>query len=411
MAISAATAATEELGATASLARRSARVNSADEWSPLREVIVGSSLNFERPDLDLSFKLFFHDNAYLAFYYPQYGAASNTDGAYPGDGALVHTPSYKVKQRYLEELAEDIDGFVDTLVWLGVTVHRPTALSGVPSVQTPYWESTVTPALNVRDQAIVLGDEIIETPPQIRARYFENDLLKPIFYEYFRGGSRWTVMPRPVMTDMSFDLSYVEASGRAMIATEPVYRQSPSSFDVGIEIMIDAAQCIRLGRDVLVNVATVNHELGLRWLEQHLGGRFRLHRLYRMTDNHIDSMVLPLRPGTLLVRAPHVRDMLPAALQKWDVIYPPEPSDTMFPRYDADDLIVASKYIDLNVLSVSPDVVIVNSLCPELIRVLERHRFTVVPVRHRHRRLFGGGFHCFTLDTVRDAGIEDYLDG
>lgn len=42
-------------------------------------------------------------------------------------------------------------------------------------------------------------------------------------------------------------------------------------------------------------------------------------------------------------------------------------------------------------------------------RTLEKHRFTVVPVRHRHRRLFGGGFHCFTLDTVRAAGPEDYL--
>ncbi|MEK8174880.1 hypothetical protein NKH77_54960 [Streptomyces sp. M19] len=46
---------------------------------------------------------------------------------------------------------------------------------------------------------------------------------------------------------------------------------------------------------------------------------------------------------------------------------------------------------------------------PELMRELERHGFTVVPVRHRHRRLFGGGFHCFTLDTVREGGPEDYL--
>ena len=43
------------------------------------------------------------------------------------------------------------------------------------------------------------------------------------------------------------------------------------------------------------------------------------------------------------------------------------------------------------------------------VQVLERRGFTVVPVRHRHRRLFGGGFHCFTLDTVRRGGPEDYL--
>ncbi|GAA1932332.1 hypothetical protein GCM10009837_67600 [Streptomyces durmitorensis] len=35
--------------------------------------------------------------------------------------------------------------------------------------------------------------------------------------------------------------------------------------------------------------------------------------------------------------------------------------------------------------------------------------FDVVPVRHRHRRLFGGRFHCFTLDTRRTGGFEDYV--
>ena len=40
----------------------------------------------------------------------------------------------------------------------------------------------------------------------------------------------------------------------------------------------------------------------------------------------------------------------------------------------------------------------------------KKHGCPVVPVRHRHRRLFGGGFHCFTLDTVREGGPEDYLD-
>ncbi len=110
------------------------------------------------------------------------------------------------------------------------------------------------------------------------------------------------------------------------------------------------------------------------------------------------------------MRTPNVAKALPAALQKWDMIFPPEPQANNFPEYDSDDLILTSRYIDLNVLSVSPDTVLVNDACPELIRCLEQHRFTVVPVRHRHRRLFGGGLHCFTLDTVRDGSTpEDYL--
>jgi glycine amidinotransferase len=70
---------------------------------------------------------------------------------------------------------------------------------------------------------------------------------------------------------------------------------------------------------------------------------------------------------------------------------------------------IASRYIDINVLSVNEDTVVVNSHYPELIDLLEKRGFTVAPVRHRHRRLFGGGFHCFTLDTVRAGGCEAYM--
>jgi glycine amidinotransferase len=380
-------------------------VNSFDEWSPLKEVIVGSPINYNLPELELSFKLFFHDIAFLAFYYPSYEA---------GDGRATAVTARRpanqtLKKRYLEELDEDVDEFVSTLEQVGVTVHRPTPLRQAIKIKTPYWEATCIPALNIRDQAMILGNEILETTPQIRARYFENDLLKPIFYNYFKAGSRWTTMPKPILTDCSFDLSYVEALGRDMVATEAVYRQEPSPFDVGHELMIDAAQCVRFGKDILVNVATKNHELGLQWLERHVDGRFRLHRLYRMTDNHIDSIILPLRPGKLLLRAPHFFDMLPAPLQKWDIIYPPEPTENIFPTYEEDDLILTSKYIDLNVLSIDEERVIVNALFPDLIKTLEKHGFTPIPVRHRHRRLFGGGFHCFTLDTVRQGSSEDYF--
>ena len=149
----------------------------------------------------------------------------------------------------------------------------------------------------------------------------------------------------------------------------------------------------------------------LEWLKRHFEGRFRFHTLSGFADNHIDSIVLPLRPGVLLLRHPRFREKLPAALQKWDVIYPPEPTDNIFPQYESDDLMLTSKYIDLNVLSLDEETVLVNSLFPELVKTLEQHGFTAVPVRHRHRRLFGGGFHCFTLDTVRaGSGLADYFD-
>ncbi|WP_329315413.1 MULTISPECIES: glycine amidinotransferase [unclassified Streptomyces] len=384
------------------------QLNSYDEWSPLREVIVGSAENYLSHERELSFDLFFHDNiakdnaSRSEWYYPRLSARGA--GTPPsGDGRVP------IKERYVAELNEDLEELAATLASLSVKVLRPVDVDATTGeVRTPAWSASVVPPLNVRDNTLIVGDEIIETPPMIRSRYFETQFLKSAFQEYFRKGARWTVMPRPMMTDASFDLSYVRAS-TAGGPTEPIEDPQPSPFDVGQEMMFDGAQCLRLGRDIIANISTANHALAVDWLERHLEGRFRVHRVHQLSDSHIDSMVLALRPGTLLVRSAEVAEKLPEPLRKWDLIVPPEPGGDNFPRYDDDDLILTSPFIDLNVLSVSPDTVLVNEACPELMRKLEQHKFTVVPVRHRHRRLFGGGFHCFTLDTVRDGGPEDYL--
>jgi glycine amidinotransferase len=376
-------------------------LNSFDEWSPLKEIIVGSADGYTSHERELSFDLFFHDNISRSeWYYPRLSARV-------GDGEV--SAKSQIKQRYVDELNEDIEGIVAVLESLSVKVHRPMPLAkDTVEVRTLDWSAAVVPPLNIRDNTLIVGDEIIETPPMIRSRYFETQFLKPVFAGYFRQGARWTVMPRPLMTDASFDLSYARSStvGGPM---ESIADEQPSAYDVGFEMMFDGAQCLRLGRDLLVNVSNSNHALACDWLERHLSGRFRIHRTYRLSDSHIDSMILALRPGKLLVRSEEVADFLPGPLRRWDMIVPPDPTDSNFPRYEDDDLVLTSPYIDLNVLSVDPDTVLVNEACPQLMRVLEQHGFTVVPVRHRHRRIFGGGFHCFTLDTVRDGGPEDYL--
>lgn len=376
------------------------RLNSFDEWSPLREVIVGSADNYVSHERELSFDLFFHDNLVRTeWYYPRLSSAIGK-GAKPG--------KILIKKRYVEELTEDLHGLVAALESLGVTVQRPMSLDpSTGDVTTPAWSASIVPPLNIRDNTLIAGDEIIETPPMIRSRYFETQFLKPVFAHYFAQGARWTVMPRPWMTDASFDLSYVHESAGG--PTEPITDPQRHPYDVGHEMLFDGAQCVRLGRDIVANISNANHALAVDWLERHLAGRFRVHRVYRVSDSHIDSMLLALRPGLLLVRTKEMLDVLPEPMRSWDIIVPPPPTADNFPRYEDDDLILTSPYIDLNVLSVNPATVLVNDACPDLIHTLERHKLTVVPVRHRHRRLFGGGFHCFTLDTVRDGGPEDYF--
>jgi glycine amidinotransferase len=62
----------------------------------------------------------------------------------------------------------------------------------------------------------------------------------------------------------------------------------------------------------------------------------------------------------------------------------------------------------MNLLMVSPELAIVDADQPELIAALEAYGITVLPLQLRHSRVLGGGFHCVTLDIVRDGGLEDY---
>ncbi|BEL05753.1 glycine amidinotransferase [Actinoplanes sichuanensis] len=365
--------------------------NSYDEWSRLREVVVGRADHYTEHHTDSSWMLFYFENV----------APVLGDTAAERD--LLSIPAQLV-----DELNEDIAGLVDTLTGCGVTVLRPAAPGKDVDIRSPYWDARATPPLNVRDQSIVLGKTIVETAPHIRARLFENDLLKPIFYRYYEQGGNWLSMPRPALAAGSLDDAYFRRRGVDVSTATSAETAQPID-GLGLEMVFDGAQCIRLGRDVLVNVANTNHDLALRWLRDNFP-QLCFHRLDAMADNHIDSIIVPLRPGLMMLRSPQYLPYLPQALRSWDVIYPP-PMSGPEPDYGDFGFVIptASRYIDINVLSIDETTVVVNSHYPELIRVLEQRGFTVAPVRHRHRRLFGGGFHCFTLDTVRDGGCEDYL--
>ena len=57
----------------------------------------------------------------------------------------------------------------------------------------------------------------------------------------------------------------------------------------------------------------------------------------------------------------------------------------------------------MNMLVVDPETVIVDRHQTELIKTLESYRFRVIPHELRHSRTLGGGFHCVTLDLIRQA--------
>ena len=358
-------------------------LNSLNEWAPLKEVVVGNSINSNLKGLDLSFKIFFHDNIY--------------NDLHGGDIYFGNQHySREIKKEYIVEHEEDIEAFVQCLEKESISVLRPSEMKNIERFQTPYWKSLTVPALNIRDQCLIVKDEIIESSVQVRGRYFENDLLKPIFMKYFLEGAKWTCSPRPMLLDNSFDLSYIKNKDNVDMTK---YSKTDNFYDMGFEIVFDAAQCLRFDNKILTNVSNDNHRLGALWLKNHLSD-WEIHTI-EVADNHIDSCIMPIKDGTLLVNPEKFKDknILPKFLRNWDIINAPEPNDVL--NY-GDDLILASKYIDINVLSLDGNKIIINENYNTLIKLLENKGFTPIPVPMRHKRLFGGGFHCITLDTVRD---------
>ncbi|WP_036571393.1 hypothetical protein [Nocardia sp. BMG51109] len=349
------------------------------EWDPLEEIIVGTPYHLDYHD-DRSFRIFFHLNR---------STMNDT-----GDMRRIR-PSNRMKEECLEDVAELIGILTD----FGVTVRRPECSDRVPIVQAPHWKSPMGHALMSRDIFLVIGDEIIETAPMMRARYFEPDLYKELFTEYFRRGAKWTVAPKSRLLDHNFDTSYLQRLGFS----------ENSSRDPFYEIMFDGAQVMRVGRDLVFNVSSENHRMGATWLERHLGDRYRVHRT-RITDTHIDGEILPLRPGLLLARDAVDVDLLPAPMRSWDVLRYTWLDRPLEIAQDGVPLL-ASQSIGMNVLSLDQEHVVVQDIQEPLMRDLEKYGLTPIPCRWRHGRSLGGGFHCVTLDIRRTGELEDYFAG
>ena len=104
------------------------------------------------------------------------------------------------------------------------------------------------------------------------------------------------------------------------------------------------------------------------------------------------------RSGLVLLNASRVNsDNCPNVFNNWTKVYVDDVVPQNFYQYP-----YASKWIALNMLVINPETVIVDKNQTQLISMLEKLKFTVVPLELRHSRTLGGGFHCVTLDLVRE---------
>ncbi|MGD9783262.1 MAG: amidinotransferase [Hyphomicrobiaceae bacterium] len=347
------------------------RVWSWNEWDPLEEVIVGNPFNARFP-------------------YPD---ASTRCAEYP-DRPLSEIPRGPFPQQIIDEAEEDLQEFIAALKKEGVVVKRPATWPHEKKVSTIFWETEGYYNYCPRDIMLVMGDQIIETPNVIRGRSQETYSYREMLIEYMKAGAKWISAPKPMLQDSLFDVDM----------EKPTPRNDEPAFD--------AANILRFGRDLLYLVSATGNEMGGQWLQSVLGDQFRIHYLKDVYyGSHIDSTFVALRPGLILANPSRVNDeTLPAFLKQWEVIYSPPMENT--DRYSADYLskCIGSDWIDMNAFSISPNLVVVDRDQKALIRLLERHGLDVIPIKLRHSKMLGGGFHCVTVDVRRKGGLERYFD-
>jgi N-dimethylarginine dimethylaminohydrolase len=81
-------------------------------------------------------------------------------------------------------------------------------------------------------------------------------------------------------------------------------------------------------------------------------------------------------------------------------------------RYDSAYLAksIGSNWIDMNLFSVNPNLAVVDQDQTGLIKLIEKHGIDVIPLKMRHAKMLGGGFHCVTLDIRRTGTLDRYFD-
>ncbi|MEO3927661.1 scyllo-inosamine-4-phosphate amidinotransferase [Micromonosporaceae bacterium B7E4] len=353
---------------------RTAAVNSWDEFTQLREIVVGDATHARVPRMT-------DPSAWLACY----------PTLTPAELGAVHQGEFP--RQVIEESNEDLAELVETLRELGVKTHRPPAVDHRREFTSPDWSADGYISYCPRDITLIVGSTIIEVPSPMRSRYFEIFNLRPMFQDYLREGAGWIAGPRPQLRDELYEWDDL---GRPLLGeAEPVF---------------DAANVLRLGRDLFYQISRSGNELGMRWLASTLrliDPELRLHPLRGVYGyTHIDSTIALLRPGLVLLNPERITpDAVPEPFDSWDILWCPEmaTAPTALPHT------LSERWISMNLLMVNPDTAIVDATQPALLRALESKGITVIPRRLRHARVLGGGFHCVTLDIVRDGGKEDYL--
>ena len=320
-------------------------MKSQNEWDKLKKVIVGVADYATVPEVDLSVR--------TINYADREDVSDVPVGLYP--------------QQVIDEANEDLETFVEFLVGEGVEVVRP--------------ERTPTEYYNFcpRDVIFTHKDLTLATPMPLECRKDAwKSLLDPL--------GTTIIVPCKHKEELYNENCVGDKDTLALTEVTPAF---------------DAANIIRANDDVLYLVSNSGNLAGAKILQEMLRGRAKVHLLQGVYSYmHIDTTIAFLREGLMLLNPERIKsvDVLPEPFRNWDVVWCPEPVDIgYYPGYNH-----ASEWINMNLFSVSPNLVALEEHQEPTRKELEKHGIECAMIPMRHSRTLSGCFHCVTLDLERE---------
>jgi len=366
-------------------------VNSFNEWDPLEEVIVGTciggySMSAEHKHDPVLFNLV--------------GSPLKHPGVL-GRGAAFD-------KDIIEKAESELDNLARVLQMDNVKVRRPDKVDFSTEQSTPDWKvPNGACAACPRDTLIVFGNEIVEAPMSMRARIFEFRAYRNLVHEYWTQGAKWTSAPKPRLTDLSFVPNYPEFDSKERL--EEIAKGNYGLTEV--EPLWDAADFLRMGKDIIGQVSLATNKSGIDWVRKHIGPQYRVHTMPFNTNRprHIDDTLMCVRPGIVLSNSevePFNNGLDLFRKSDWRVIKV-APSKVSIPApkgfyYESGGLV-------LNFLSIDENTVVIEEKEKDMIAFMESLGCRVRACPLSHVYFVGGSSHCATLDVRRRGGLQSYF--
>lgn len=317
-------------------------------------------------------------------------------------------------KKFVDNANKELEGFREIFEGEGVKVRRPdrnlcnfNVQTKTPDFESPNQYCVVCP----RDVIMTVGNEVVEAPMCKRSRFFEYRPFRTLIREYFDADPQmiWTAAPKPMMGDDAYNPAFWDWSVEERIERMHKYEYCLSEK----EVMFDAADCLLIGNMMFVQQSMVTNLAGIRWLKRHFAPKgitvHTMHFPYDLYPSHMDCTFVAINGHTVLTNPdrPAVDEEVKIFKQNdWRLV------DVPFYTTEKEHPIMcqSSRWLSMNVFSISPSKVVVEETEKPLISFLEKELgMDVIPIPFRHVFEFGGSLHCSTWDVRRNGGVRDFF--